>query len=241
MKDFIRYGLPLIFLILVSLINNVLELGLSDYLFPIVIGVIVAYYFNLDNLHLPYIKHVTIALLIWWLSFQAKTVFYPFIDTWLLALTAAIFSYVYFQRFKARNEKHWIDYLKLTGVIILVPSTYLDTLIAPVITPLACLFLTLIFLFDRLIIRRNMNKTTQIITFSIMVLVCLSFLIYSFIKADEANKARVMAEEQRLEAVRLQEMAVELQMRAQEAAAEAKRQEAISLELKDALELCKSR
>lgn len=84
-----------------------------------------------------------------------------------------------------------------------------------------------------------MNKTTQIFLFIIMALICLSFMIYAFIKADEANKASEEARISMLESEKLRDEAVNLMEVAQKAMAEAKRQEAISLELKVALEACK--
>lgn len=69
-----------------------------------------------------------------------------------------------------------------------------------------------------------MNKTTQIIVFSLMALFCLSFLVYGFIKADEADKARIEAEARRLEAERLKDEAVNLVKEARLAEAEAQRQ-----------------
>lgn len=82
-----------------------------------------------------------------------------------------------------------------------------------------------------------MNKTTQIITFSIMALMSLSFMIYAFIKADEAEKAAYLS---RQEAEQLRDEALVLQEAAQESAAEAKRQEVLSLDLREALEACKA-
>ena len=85
-----------------------------------------------------------------------------------------------------------------------------------------------------------MNKTTQIIAFSFLALMSLSFLIYSFIKADEAEKSSEEARVYQKEAEALRDEAVSLMEMAQEAVAEAKKQEAISLELKEALEACKN-
>lgn len=66
-----------------------------------------------------------------------------------------------------------------------------------------------------------MNKTTQIITFCLLGLISISFLIYSFIKADEAEKARMEAEIEKQEVERLRDQAEELQAKAERAAEEA--------------------
>ena len=140
----------------------------------------------------------------------------------LPALCAGTLAFLYFLRFKARENKHVVDYLKLAGIFMLVPATYIAVAI-----PFICTFLAFIFLLDRLIIRNTMNKTTQIIVFSLMALFCLSFLVYAFIKADEAkeaDKARVEADEQRLEAEKLKDEAEKLQEMALSEAANAQKQ-----------------
>ncbi|MEQ9467849.1 MAG: High-affnity carbon uptake protein Hat/HatR [Ekhidna sp.] len=81
--------------------------------------------------------------------------------------------------------------------------------------------------------RQVKRMRTTAVVLAIAVLVSLSFLIYSFIKADEADKARVLAEEQRQEAVRLRDQAVELQNKAQQSAAEARAAEAEALSQKE--------
>lgn len=62
-------------------------------------------------------------------------------------------------------------------------------------------------------------------------------MIYSFIKADEAEKLRIEAEAQRLHAA---EFSSTLQNSINEITIELKRQEAINLELREAIDLCNS-
>ncbi|MEQ9468318.1 MAG: hypothetical protein RLN88_12970 [Ekhidna sp.] len=80
-----------------------------------------------------------------------------------------------------------------------------------------------------------MKKNIPIILLSITTLF---FLLYAFIKADEAEKAGIMAEEQRWEAEKLRDQAMALQEAAQEAAAMARQVEA---EARKALLECQSK
>lgn len=81
--------------------------------------------------------------------------------------------------------------------------------------------------------RQVKRMRTTAVVLAIAVLVSLSFLIYSFIKADEAEKAAEEARVAQAEAEKLRDEAVTLQEAAQESAAEAKRQEALALDQKD--------
>ena len=76
--------------------------------------------------------------------------------------------------------------------------------------------------------RQVKRMRTTAVVLAIAVLVSLSFLIYSFIKADEADKARVEAEARRLEAENLKDQAVKLQQDAFDEAANARKAEAIA-------------
>lgn len=227
--------MPWVILIAILVFTRLIGLNGSNHLFLILFGLTAVYYFKSGNPHQSYKNHVSITFLLWIVAFQLKSEFYPSVGLWVPAVSAALFSYFYFQRFKARTESLWVDYIKLIAVIALVPATYLDYIIAPVVTPIIVMLLTYTFLLDRLIIRRKMNKTTLGITFSVLILICLSFLIYSFIKADEAEKSRIEAENQRSEMIRV---SGEYQNSLNEAVNKMKRQEAQILELKDALESC---
>ncbi|MEO9485575.1 MAG: hypothetical protein ABJG47_19095 [Ekhidna sp.] len=68
----------------------------------------------------------------------------------------------------------------------------------------------------------------------ILTLVAIFFLLYSFIKADEAEKSAIEAQVER-------ERAVELQNMATEAAAEAQRQTALAVKLAVELKDCQAR
>ncbi|MEP1033332.1 hypothetical protein [Ekhidna sp.] len=72
----------------------------------------------------------------------------------------------------------------------------------------------------------------------ILILITAFSMIYAFIKADEAGKSRIIAEQQRLEAEKLRDEAVILQLRAQESAAEALRQHQLA---EEALRDCQSK
>ncbi|WP_436516181.1 nSTAND1 domain-containing NTPase [Ekhidna sp. To15] len=81
--------------------------------------------------------------------------------------------------------------------------------------------------------RQVKRMRTTAVVLAIAVLVSLSFLIFSFIKADEAEKEAEKARIAQAEAEELRDNAVKLQEAAQESAAEAKRQEALALDERD--------
>lgn len=224
MKDILKYGLPWVIIALVAVGRNLLSTEPNGWMFPLLFGVLVIYYFLLDNPEKSWSKPTVIAFAFWLISLQVRREYHELIGSWLPALMAALLVFIYFQRFKSREDKHWVDYLKMIGVLALLPATYFET----ILTSLIATFLAFIYLLDRLIIRRQMNKSTQIITFCIMGLLCVSLLIYSFIKADEAEKARIEAEMQRQEVEKLRDRAVELQAMAEEAAAQASAQAALA-------------
>lgn len=218
MKDALKYGLPwVLFTALLILSQKIFSDNVSDMLMVTLFGLLVIYYFRLDNPHTPWSKQTVIAFALWLISIQLRNEYYGTIANWVPALMAALLVFVYFQRFQTREEKHWVDYLKLVGVIALLPATYFES----PLTALIATLLAFIYLLDRLIIRKQMNKTTQIITFCLLGLISISFLIYSFIKADEAEKARMEAEIEKQEVERLRDQAEELQAKAERAAEEA--------------------
>ncbi|MEQ8629644.1 hypothetical protein [Ekhidna sp.] len=234
MKDALKYGLPwVLFTALLILSQKIFSDNVNDMLMVTLFGLLVIYYFLLDNFHVLWSKQTVIAFALWLISIQLRNEYYGTIANWVPALMAALLVFVYFQRFQTREEKHWVDYLKLVGVIALLPATYFES----PLTALIATLLAFIYLLDRLIIRKQMNKTTQIITFCLLGLISISFLIYSFIKADEAEKARMEAEAQRNEVVRLMKKSEALQKEAEAAASEARKQAALAAK---ALEDCKS-
>lgn len=234
MRDILKYGLPWVLLIIASYLFNFLGWDLGDRSVGLLIGLVAGFYFNLDNPHPAFKKATIITLLVWLISLQLRRELAE-IGNWLPALAAASFVFVYFQRFRAREDKHWVDFLKLIGVIGLLPATYFEA----DLTGLIASFLAFIYLLDRLIIRRQMNKTAQIVTFCIMGLICITFLVFSFIKASEAEKQRAMAEIAQQEAMKRKDEAIRLQQIAEEAAAEAMMQAAMANQMKAELEECR--
>lgn len=233
-KDALKYGLPWIIFIALGFLFKSLGWDEGGRSMDILFGIVAVYYFNIDNPHPAFKKATIISLLVWLLTLQLRQEFTA-IENWLPALAVAALAFVYFQRFRAREDTHWVDYLKLVGVIALLPSTYLET----GLTALVVGYLVFIYLLDRLIIRRQMNKSTQIITFCIMGLICLTFLIFAFIKANEAEKSSIEAVLAQQEAEKQRDEAVKLQQVAVEATAEARMQADIALHMKAELEECK--
>lgn len=225
MKDILKYGLPwIIFIALVVVGRNLLSTEPNGWMFLLLFGLLVIYYFLLDNPEKSWSKPTVVAFVFWLISLQVRREYHEHIGSWLPALMAALLVFIYFQRFKSREDKHWVDYLKMIGVMALLPATYFES----VLSTLIAAFLAFIYLLDRLIIRRQMNKTTQIITFSLMGLICISFLIYSFIKADEAEKAHEIARIAQKEAEKQRNEAMRMQVIAEESAEEARRQAALA-------------
>ncbi len=237
MRDLIKYGTSLVIVIVATPLASFIGLVGTTLLY----GFVALFLFNLDNPHPSFKKHVSAALVLWIVFFQLRKEYYTTVDYWVPAIAAAILAFIYFQRFKAREDKHWVDYLKLIGITTLVPATYLDSLLASITTPFICFFLCLTFLLDRLIIRRHMNKTTQIITFSIMALICLSFMIYAFIKADEAQKQKLSTEIARKEAVEEKKRADALEKLIHARAVEAIKAQSLAEEYKELLKSCQSK
>ena len=85
-----------------------------------------------------------------------------------------------------------------------------------------------------------MNKTAQVITFSVMVLICITLLIYSFIKADEAAKAALAASVAQDDAIEQAKRADIEAEKAIDAAALATMNEAEAARLMKELEECKN-
>lgn len=101
----------------------------------------------------------------------------------------------------------------------------IDTKIKP-------LFLYLNELYNQ--IQLNMKKNILIV---VLLIISTLLLVYSFIKADEADKERVLAEMKHLEVVELRKENEELQATAQAAAKEAREQ---ALRAQEALAECQS-
>ncbi|WP_420318614.1 hypothetical protein [Ekhidna sp.] len=220
MKDLTKYGLPWLILCLILILSNTYDWNLGGRGVGLLIGLVSVYYFNLNNPHKAYRLAVILSLLVWLIAIQIRAEYYAEIGSWLPALAAAVLAFIYFQRYQSREDKHWVDILKLAGVIALLPATYFES----ELTVFIVTYLAFIYLLDRFIIRRQMNKTTQIVTFCLMGLISLSFMIFSFIKADEAEKEKIRAEIAQKQAIEERMRADSEAEKAMEAAAEARRQ-----------------
>lgn len=75
----------------------------------------------------------------------------------------------------------------------------------------------------------------------ILIVIAVFTILYAFIKADEAKKAGMEASLSQQEVERMRDEAIVLQQAAEESAAEAKRQEAMSLDLMEELKTCKNK
>ena len=214
MKDLTKYGLPWLILCLILILSNTYDWNLGGRGGGLLIGLVSVYYFNLNNPHKAYRLAVILSLLVWLITIQIRAEYYAEIGSWLPALAAAVLAFIYFQRYQSR------DILKLAGVIALLPATYFES----ELTVFIVTYLAFIYLLDRFIIRRQMNKTTQIVTFCLMGLISLSFMIFSFIKADEAEKEKIRAEFAQKQAIEERLRADSEAEKAMEAAAEARRQ-----------------
>lgn len=72
------------------------------------------------------------------------------------------------------------------------------------------------------------EKVTVAVVLAVSVLIALTFLVYAFIKANEAEKYRIMTNEAQQEAEMLRDQAVELQLKAMESAAQALKQQRLA-------------
>lgn len=79
------------------------------------------------------------------------------------------------------------------------------------------------------------------ITIILLLIVFGASIIYSYIKADEAEKSRIEAVMHRNETIELQKQADILHEQLIQAVAEAKRQAALSMEVKTLLDECQNK
>ena len=79
------------------------------------------------------------------------------------------------------------------------------------------------------------------IVIGVLLLVCTTLVIFGYIKANDAEKAMMMAQESQMEALKSMDEAMKQQSRALDAAAETKKQEQIALDLAAALAECPSK
>ena len=215
MKDIIKYIVPYLGFLTITIVLGELGIKVGQVGFVLLTGIISIYYYLLDNPYKKYQKP-TIILFVLFLISLVLSRNYNLGDSWLPATMAGALSIVYFNRFRNRPDKHWVDYAKVVGAFMVVPAMYLD--LAVISIP----FLVSVFFLDRLLIRRHMNKNTQIITFCLISLVCITFLAFALKKANDAEKAAFEAKKLQIQVVQLQEEANEMRTMAEEAAAHAR-------------------
>ncbi|SNT29261.1 hypothetical protein SAMN05421640_3235 [Ekhidna lutea] len=230
MKEIIRYIVPYLGFLTIRIVLGELGIKVGQTGLLILIGLISVYYFILDNPYKPFKKSVII-LFIGFLIVLGFSKTYG-LGTWLPAILSGALALVYFNRFKSRPDKHWVDYLKVIGVFSIIPALYFD--VAVIVFP----FLASIFLLDRLIIRPVMNKTTQIIIYCIISLVCITLLLFAYIKANDAEKRAYEARELQMQVIELQDQVDALKTKAEEAVAEALRQSDLAAQ---AIEDCETK
>lgn len=229
MKYIIKYVVPYILLIIVIAIARIFLLEFSEPIIALSFLAIIIYYFRLDNPHKAYLNLFSISLVLCFLAGISPILGGSPI---ILKVCIALSALIYLLRFLKREEKLWIDYLK---VIIVLIGASLINIIPEALPPLSAV-LGFTYILDRFIIRRQMKKTTQIIVFTFFALVCVTFVIYGQIKASEAVKCHEMAIEAQMEAEQVMNKA---RQQAEDAAAEAIRQSALVAQIQKELAQCK--
>ncbi|MEQ9404017.1 MAG: hypothetical protein RIM99_10550 [Cyclobacteriaceae bacterium] len=185
MKEFIKYVLPYFILAAFAFILARQNIDAS-YLIP-AFPLLAIYYFIIDN---PYKKHqiiITILFIAWIIALILRLE--GIAGDQLPNVIILLLAIIYGLRFFSREEKLAVDYLKLLGVLVYAVVTIIRFESGSFVIP----FLLFIYLLDRLIIRRKMSKTLQIILFSFMGLVMITFILYGQIKSAEADMAREQA------------------------------------------------
>ncbi len=229
MKDIVKYIVPYILLIIVIAIVRISLLEFSSPIIALSFLTVIIYYLRLDNPHKTFLNLFSLSLILCFIAGLTPSFGWsPLISKVFIAITAL----VYLLRFMKREEKLWIDNLKV--IFVLTGASAL--LIIPESLPAITAAFGFIYILDRFIIRRQMKKTTQIIVFSFLALVCITFVIYGQIKANEAVKSQKMAVEAQMEAEQIMNMA---KQQAQDAAAEAMRQSAMAAQIQEELAECK--
>ncbi|MEP5612878.1 MAG: hypothetical protein ABJP45_11540 [Cyclobacteriaceae bacterium] len=202
MKEFFRYVVPYLLLITVILVGQAARVNFS-WLTPMAFSLYALYLFHLDN---PYKKHstsISILFVLWVVVFVLSEAFT--LSSIYAKITFTLLVLIYAIRFSLREDKLIVDYLKMFTLLALGIAFSAKPEFVPFVIPTVAFS----YLLDRLIIRRKMSKTLQIIAFSLMGLVSITFVIYGFIKATEAErnlviaaKAQATAEEQAANAAR---------------------------------------
>lgn len=230
MKDILKYIVPYFLLIIVIYISSIAEIDQFLIATPS-IAILSLYYLRIDNPHKSSLNLFSASII---LCFAMSFASYLGWDPILFKASCALSALIYLYRFLKRDEKIWIDYVKVIGILV---GTVLINLV-PASLPAITLLYGFTYILDRFIIRRQMKKTVQIILFSLMALVCVTFVIYGQIKANEAYKNAAMAKAAQEEAMNAADKA---RQQAQDAAAEAIRQQAIAEGIKAELQECKEK
>jgi hypothetical protein len=220
MKDILKYIVPYFLLIIVIFLSSKVEGFNSNVILPLSVAISTVYYLRIDNPHKTYLNLLTVSLVLCFVAGLTP----PFgLSPLILKVCIAITALIYLLRFMKREEKLWIDYLKV--IIVLTGASVL--IIIPDSLPAITIAFGFTYILDRFIIRRQMKKTTQIILFSFLALVCITFVIYGQIKANDAIMSAENAKAAQEEAMQMADMA---RQQAQDAAAEAIRQQAMAME-----------
>lgn len=230
MKDILKYIVPYFLLIIVIFISNRLEID-RELILPTSMAILAVYYLRIDNPHKTFLNLFSILLILSFAAGLAPQYGYSLMTAKVLA---AITVLVYILRFLKREEKLWIDYLKVVCILL---GSILLYLFPKAFPPSIFVFASIYFL-DRFIIRQQMKKTTQIIIFSMLALVSITFVIYGQIKANDAMMNAEAAKSAQEEAMQMADMA---RQQAEDAAAHAFRNEAKLTELRAELVDCKGK
>ncbi|MEP1095541.1 MAG: hypothetical protein ABJG78_10545 [Cyclobacteriaceae bacterium] len=188
MKEFLRYVVPYLLLIVVIFVLRASEVNFAWGL-PLTFSICALYFFHLDN---PYKKHLTsisILFILWIIVFHLTLAFN--LSSRYANSLFTLLTVVYIFRFSLREDKLIVDYLKIFTLVALGIAFVEKPEFVPLVLPTVAFS----YLLDRLIIRRKMSKTLQIIAFSLMGLASITFMVYGFIKAKEAEQHLVVAEE----------------------------------------------
>jgi hypothetical protein len=231
MKDILKYIVPYFLLIIVIILGGLFDFEFNKEALSLSILLFALYYLRIDNPHKSFLNLLTVSLILCFVAgFTPSFGLSPLILKVFIAITAL----VYLLRFMKREEKLWIDYLKVISVLTGASLLIIITESLPAITTA----FGFIYILDRLIIRRQMKKITQIIVFTFLALVCVTFVIYGQIKSNEAMMSASAARDAQEEAMQVADMA---RQQAEDAAAQARRTEAEVLVLKEQLLECQSK
>jgi hypothetical protein len=125
---------------------------------------------------------------------------------WIIsAIGLVIFYYL---RFRAKERRRTIDYLKLVGLFLLIcyPLPFYslvnvgDSIFWPTLRLTTFFIVGIIFAYDRWILKPETMKKKFIITLVIQSVMILLIAIYAFIQKSEADTAQLRAVDMRVQA-----------------------------------------